>query len=354
MRAVFITYSILNAYTFLFILDIPLSNVTEPDHAANEATSTSDGQSRICCILLGVTVLVALGALGASGVTLITLGWELSNDIKMKTDTALLEILPDDTVLLYQGDASDLVITEMVPPDENRPNIQLYVVDCGKLMKHKKHESNHANITLHMNTPLPIPSYNQYPHYELGSLFNFSVEIVDATEHSYLTIFIFDNTTRANEYTMSQTPESRQQAIKQWSIPTDVTNKNTTIISEATYGAYFVPVFSFETSGVLEIEFSYMITRQFYQYTDYITYEYMDCSLIANGMCSLNLTESYNKTCVLAYNQATLETYQGSVILQTATESSEKNPPQYKHCLRYAGYVAIGLFGVFFIFLLCT
>ena len=40
--------------------------------------------------LLNITWLGVLVAVGVFGAILITLGWKLSNDIKMKTDTALL------------------------------------------------------------------------------------------------------------------------------------------------------------------------------------------------------------------------------------------------------------------------
>ena len=320
---------------------------TEPGGDIDNSITTAPKKHNTKCITfcLITCTLILLGVSVCAAATMFILEKVLSNS-ELKTDTTPrpLEIQPGDTVLLYQGDASDLVVTEMVPPDEKRPNIQLYVVDCGKLMKHKKtHVVGSKSIDLRSNVSLPIPA--RYLHYELGSHFNFSVDIVDDSEHSHLTIFIFDNTTQANEYTKYQTTETRQQAIKYWSIPTNITNITTTLLFEATYGAYFVPVFSFETSGVLEIEFSYVITQDFYLHTDYIPYKYTNCSLMADEACSLDLKVSKNKTCVLAYNQASLETYHGPVVMQTVTETSEVVIPQYKHHLKTGGYVVIG-FGV--------
>ena len=338
--------------TIMFLLN------TEPGGDIDNRITTAPKKRNTKCITFCLITCTLIFLLGVSvcAAAMFILEKVLSNsELKTATTFRPLEIQPGDTVLLYQGDASDLVVTEMVPPDENRPNIQLYVIDCGKLMKYKKaYVVGSKSIDLRSNVSLPIPT--RYLHYELGSHFNFSVDIVDASEHSYLTIFIFDNTTQANEYTKYQTTETRQQAIKYWSIPTNITNITTTLLFEVTYGAYFVPVFSFETSGVLEIEFSYVITQYFYLHTDYIPYKYTNCSLMADEKCSLDLKVFKNKTCVLAYNQASLETYQGPVVMQTVTETSEVVIPQYKHYLRIVGYVIVGFFGIialfFFIFYL--
>ena len=182
---------------------------------------------------------------------------------------------------------------------------------------------------------MPIPPF--YHHYELGSTFNFSIIVLNATEQSSFSVLIFDNKSQALDYTSNPTPQTGQEAVKRWSIPTNVTT-TTPLYFKPLYGGYFVPVFSFETNGSLQIEYSYTIIRQFYLNTDYEADEYKDCSLRDSDSCSLNLENKENQTCILAYRQPSLDVYPGSIDLQTVTESSKVMIPHHKHILTNTGY----------------
>lgn len=286
----------------------------------------------IICLITG-TILTLFSA-----ITLFTLGKALPNHRDQIPNTSLVQILPNGTVLLYNGTSShDIVISEIVPPHKQKPNIKLYIVDCSKLIKHEEPYTvrNRTPSPYDQNIAVPIPPF--YSHYEVGSTFNLSVMVLNATEQSSFSVLIFDNVSQAFDYTMNPTPQTGQEAVKCWSIPTNVTTTKH-LYFKTLYGGYFVPVFSFETNGSLQIEYSYTIIRQFYLNTDYEADEYKDCSLRDNEACSLKLENKENKTCILAYRQPSLDVYRDSIDLQTVTESSKVTIPHHKHILTITSY----------------
>ena len=282
-----------------------------------------------------------------SAITLFILGKVLSNHYSLIPNTSLLQILPNDTVLLNNGtSAHDIVISEIVTPPTHRPNIILYIVDCNKLIKHEEHYTDsRTSPPYDQNIAKPIFPY--YPHYEVGSSFNFSIEVLSATEQSSFSVLIFDNESQALDYTNNPTPQTGQEAIQSWSIATNETTTNS-LYYKTLYGGYFVPVFSFETNGSLQIEYSYTIIRQFYLNTDYEADEYKNCYLRYNESCSLNLEDKKNKTCILAYRQPSLE---NSIDLQTLTESSKVSIPRYKRILTNTSYGMSGFVAILIIVL---
>lgn len=256
-------------------------------------------------------------------------------------------------MLLYNDTSSrDVVITEIVPPLEQKPNIKLYIVDCSKLIKHEEHYTVRNTTLPPYNQTIAKPIPPLFPHYELGSTFNFSIKVLNATEKSSLSVLMFDNISQAFDYTSNPTPRTRQEAIKCWSIATNVTTMNP-LYFKPSHSGYFVPVFSFETNGSLQIEYSYKIIRQFYLNTDYGSDEYKNCSLMENEFCSLNLEDTENQTCILAYRQPSLDVYGGSVDLQTVTESSKVRIPYHKHVLTITGGSAVGFIVILVVVMVC-
>ena len=248
-------------------------------------------------------------------------------------------------MLLYNGTSAhdiDIDISEIVPPLQKKPNIKLYIVDCNKLIKHEEpYTDRNRTISLdNISIAQPIPP--RYRHYELGSTFNFSIKVLSATEQSSFSVLIFDNESQALDYTNNPTPQTRQEAVKSWSIATNETTTNF-LYFKTLYGGYFVPVFSFETNGSLQIEYSYTIIQQFYLNTDYKGDEYKNCYLRDYESCSLNLEDKENQTCILAYRQPSLDVYQDSIDLLTVTKSSKVSIPRYKHILTITSYVIGGV-----------
>lgn len=305
------------------------------------------------CIKITVICLITGTLLSAIIIALFILGLALPNHRDLIPNTSLLQILPNDTVLLYNDtSAHDIVISEIVTPPPHKPNIKLYIVDCIKLIKHEENytDRNRTTPLYDQNIAKPIPPF--YPHYELGSTFNFSIKVLLATEQSSFSVLIFDNESQALDYTRNPTPQTGQEAVQNWSIATNETTTNS-LYFKTLYGGYFVPVFSFETNGSLQIEYSYTIIRQFYLNTDYEDDEYKNCYLKYNESCSLNLEDKEKQTCILAYRQPSRE---DSIDLQTVTESSKVSIPHHKLILTITSYATFGVavVGVIVIVLVCV
>ena len=295
-------------------------------------------KSKIFSLSMACLIVVVAGA----GIAFFVAGWEISKNRELDVDTSLTESLQSDTILLYQGSThSTISITESVPPSKQKPDISLFVVDCNDLIQRNiSLEISNRTLLFTSNIAVPIPS--QRLHYEIGSVIEFIVKVLSATDGSKFSVLIFDNITQANDYAPSQNPDIRKQAIKDWSIATNVSNETTTLCFKPSNGGYFVPVFDIETSGRLVIEYSYQIRQVFYQHTDYEPYT--NCSLVVE-MCSLNLKESdsQTETCILAYNPRSVEAYQGPTTLQTDVEIEKHKSPNPRCRLCIASYVVMGM-----------
>ena len=250
-----------------------------------------------------LSVIILLLIIGEAGISF----W-LPKEHMQETTSQLADLMPNDTILLYQGNSSSITISEVLPASRPKHDVSLFVTECTDLIKHTK---NHTLTDLPLNftiiSPVFIPSSPL--HYELGSTISFAITTIDATEDSMLDLFMFDNATKAIEYSHNPNPETGAQAISHWSIDTKEDN-STHITFIPPYGSYFIPVLSPVPNPILDIELSYMIKQVFYFHGDYT--QYTNCSL-DEERCSLHFSAG-NLSCVLAYTplsskEVTLQTY---------------------------------------------
>ena len=275
----------------------------------------SEGKSKcimVYCVIL-LSVLLGVSLLGVIIGEVGIVHW-LPNENERDTISELADLMPNDTILLYQGNASSITVSEVLPVSQ-KSDVSLFVAECTDLIQHTRNQSlpdRPLNFTI--NTPVFIPTNPL--HYELGSTIMFTITTIKATKNSSLDFFIFDNATKATKYSHNPSAQTGSQAIKHWTIDTKEGGNSTIITFIPSYGSYIIPVLSPVPNPILDIELSYMIKQVFYFHGDYT--KYANCSLDVEP-CFLHFSTG-NESCVLAY----IPPLSKKVMLQTKVAIGEE------------------------------
>jgi hypothetical protein len=281
---------------------------------------------------------MSLGIVSLLGSAALVCRLKMPNNLEYELTSSIVEILQDNTVLAYRGNASNLEITASFEThnelsSSQQLSVTLYVVDCDELKEHKKHRTLHDKMfPLSENVPYSIPA--GYPHYEVGSMFNFSVASNQVPAGSNLSILLFNNTTEAAYYKNNHMdPMARAKAIRVEPVPIDTSH---TFCYDVTYGSYYIPIFQI-TGEDFDIDLSYSITQVFYLGSDYVPYT--NCSLSLNETCSFDFS-THNETCVLAYNLP----QKNAVLLSASIKTENDKVPPFKANVYIVAYIFLAVF----------
>ena len=288
---------------------------------------------------MGLIILVmSLGIVSLLGSAALVCRLKMPNNLEYELTSSIVEILQDNTVLAYRGNTSNLVITASFEThnklsSSQQLSVTLYVVDCDELKEHKKPRILHDKmLTLSENVPSYIPA--GYPHYEVGSMFNYSITSNQVPAESSLSVLFFNNTTEAAYYKNNHMdPMARAKAIRVEPVPI---NTSYTFPFVPKYGAYFIPIFQI-TGEDFNIDLSYSITQVFYLGSDYVPYT--NCSLSLNETCSFDFS-THNETCVLAYNLP----QKNAVLLSASIKTETDKVPPFKAHVHIVAYIFLAVF----------
>ena len=285
---------------------------------------------------MGLIILViALGVVILFGSTAVVCRFTLPDNHECELTSYTVEILQNNTVLAYRGNASNLEITASFQTNSamQQLSVNLYVVDCDELNEHKKHITIHDKVfPLTENIPYSIPA--GYRHYEVGSTFNYSVTSNQVPAGSNLSVLLFNNTTEADYYKNNHMdPMARAKAIRVEPVPIDTSY---TFCYDVTYGSYYIPIFQI-TGEDFDIDLSYSITQVFYLSSDYVPYT--NCSLSSNETCSFDFS-TRNETCVLTYNFP----QKNAVLLSASIKTENDKVPPFKANVHIVAYIFLAVF----------
>ena len=155
--------------------------------------------SRDCCKKGSAAILfimVLITTLFLTSLTITSILFKRTN--QQWEDGSTLGLLNNDTMLVYKGKLPVQLELQVEIDPLNDFHVTVISIDCEEL---KSHESTINVPYLHepiSKFPRMVPS--GYYHYELGSYFKYNISLIGAPNSSELTVRIFNNTYKAEEY----------------------------------------------------------------------------------------------------------------------------------------------------------
>ena len=173
-----------------------------------------------------------------------------------------------------------------------------------------------------------------YYHYELGSYFKYNISLIGAPNSSELTVRIFNNTYKAEEYINVPTDPLAQKKAVFEKVFKD--NDSTSVAS------YYIPTFVAPSETYANI--SYIVTRKYYVFRDYVTFT-QNCQLNFTDRLCYFKSSNDAEICIIAYYAPTLSTYAARILL-TASISEDI---AYNDMLAFMTFLCISIVGAFIV-----
>ena len=297
--------------------------------------------SRDCCKKCSAAILfimVLITTLFVTSLTITSILFKRTN--QHWEDGNTLELLNNDTILVYKGKLPVQLELQVETDPSNDFHVTVISIDCEEL---KSHESTtnvpyfHEHIS---KFPTMLPS--GYYHYELGSYFKYNISLISAPNSSELTMRIFNNTYKAEEYINVPTDPLAQKKAVFEKVFKD--NDSTSVPFYPSVASYYIPTFVAPSETYANI--SYIVTRKYYVFRDYVTFT-QNCQLNFTDRSCYFKSSNDAEICIIAYYAPTLSTYAARILL-TASITKSGEYPTYDR-LAFITFLCISIVGAFIV-----